>query len=110
MSCSDVASNPFGPTNCPSARSTSAQACSCSASLSLTMSSRRGSGPPRVLHGLGEGWEAPPSGNRVDGYLPEACHSVGVLQNAGSTQPELTESLWRWRREAAHTKHDRVRD
>lgn len=58
------------------------------------MSSRR-KRPPRVLHGLGEGWEAPPSGNRVHGYLPEACRSVGVLQNAGSTKPELAESLRR---------------
>src|SRR5262249_38421000 len=36
----------------------------------------QGKRSPRVLHGLGEGWEAPPSGNRVDGYLPEACRSV----------------------------------
>ena len=39
----------------------------------------QGKGPSCVLHGLSQGRETPPSGNRVDGYLPEASRSERVL-------------------------------
>src|SRR6516162_3232898 len=39
----------------------------------------QGKGPSCVLHGLSQGWETPPSGNRVDGYLPEASRSERAL-------------------------------
>src|SRR5215472_2783297 len=57
----------------------------------------QGKGPSCVLHGLSHGRKTPPSGNRVDGYLPEASRSEDVLQHARSTEPKLAESLRRLR-------------
>src|SRR5262245_52478437 len=51
----------------------------------------QGKGPSCVLHGLCQGRETPPGGNRADGYLPEASRSERVLQNARSSKPELAE-------------------
>jgi len=39
----------------------------------------QGKGPSCVLDGLAQGRKTPPGRNRVDGYLPEASRSVGVL-------------------------------
>src|SRR5262249_47579665 len=39
----------------------------------------QGKRPSCVLHGLSQGRETPPGGNRMDGYLPEASRSERVL-------------------------------